>query len=353
MNEIKKDGIIFVMDAEHGTTYHRILMPAYAMKQMGYNVYIVKSLVELQTDIDLRYVKAIVFSRMIAVRSKSVIPNKINKDKYKKLPTHETFRKMLNAYGITIVVDIDDRWEIDYNGNRKHQSSYNQLQKLYIKDSLKVADVIWCGSKYLCKLTEKELSIPKERIHYLPNGINETLDVWKPTPMPDKELTFGYTGAAGHITDVRLLGGVFDKRPLQVTKFDDVDYMEVFGKMCYGVDWKTLDEYPTLYHDFHVSIAPLENTKFNNCKSNLKVVESGFKKRAIIVSDVPLYTELIKHGLNGIVCKTKYDWQKEIDAMTKEKAFDLAEALYESIKDSHNIYTLNNIRIQSINANIQ
>lgn len=353
MSEIslKKDGIVFVMDATHGTTYHRILMPAYALKQKGYNVYVVKSLIELQKDVDLNFVHTIVFSRMIAVRTNSVVPKGINAEKYKQLPTHEQFKALMKIYDINIIVDIDDKWELQYNGFMSHVSSYNQLQKFFVKDSVKIADTVWCASKELCKQTHKQLGVPKDKIVYIPNGINSDLDIWKPTPMPDKELTFGYTGASGHINDVRIIGGVFNERPIQTLGFTQEgveDYTKVMGNGAFSVDWQPLEQYPTLYDTFHVSVSPLENTSFNNCKSNLKVVEAAFKKRAIIVSDVPLYTELIKHGVNGIICKTKADWHKEVNAMTTEKANDLAEALYDSVKDTHNINTLNTTRIKSI-----
>ena len=48
--------------------------------------------------------------------------------------------------------------------------------------------------------------------------------------------------------------------------------------------------YAKNYSKFDVSLAPIKNTMFNRMKSQLKVIEAGFYKKAIIASDLGPYT---------------------------------------------------------------
>ena len=50
--------------------------------------------------------------------------------------------------------------------------------------------------------------------------------------------------------------------------------------------------------DFDVSLAPIKDTMFNRMKSQLKVIEAGFYKKALIASDIGPYTIDLNHALD-------------------------------------------------------
>jgi O-antigen biosynthesis protein len=336
---MKKDAIVFYLDAKHGTTYHRVIMPAYAMKQSGINVFIVEKMTELLA-IDFDRVAAVVFSRLVPV------------------PNIKPFKKMLADRGVKLVVDIDDRWFVEVQ-DRSHATLYNGLTKYFIIDTLKHADIVWAASKYLAKKINKSLGVSKDKIHYVPNGINDTIEVWQPTEHPKgADVMFGYVAASHRFKDIELLKGLFVGKSIQLPFFRGADkeivdgyvqYGEVFGDESHYVETVDNANYAIMYDSINCSIAPLPRTDFNMCKSSLKAIEAGFKKRALIASDVPLYSEIITHGKNGLLCKSRADWETAINEMTIEKSIDLGEALYETVKDSYSIFAINAIRLQTIN----
>jgi glycosyltransferase involved in cell wall biosynthesis len=88
-------------------------------------------------------------------------------------------------------------------------------------------------------------------------------------------------------------------------------------------------------------------------KSQLKVIEAGFYKKALIASDLGPYTIDLKHCLNHgnfvdgnamLVDENRNhsDWAKHIKKLVENPNMvkDMGERLYETVKDK---YDLNNV----------
>ena len=329
----EKGLIVFLIEAEHGTAFHRLMIPALGLHKAGYSVAIAKSIVEL-VSMNAMDIHAVVTSRMFAV------------------PSHTALRKWANKNGITIVVDVDDRWYLDFKGDKNHFDFYNKYAQEYIKATIKMADVVWVASKYLGDRVRKEFKKP--HVFYVPNAIDAEVNDWSEAGWPSgDDVIFGYVAALGHNNDIQPLKGLFEGKKLLTVKFKDspalpFQYGEFLGSTTHLEEPMGWGTYNSMYDKIHVAIAPLAKNDFNYCKSNLKAIEAGFKKRAFIASDIPLYREIIKHGENGLLCANRHEWQREINAMTVEKAKDFGEALYESIKDEFSIRNVNEIRMNSL-----
>jgi glycosyltransferase involved in cell wall biosynthesis len=111
--------------------------------------------------------------------------------------------------------------------------------------------------------------------------------------------------------------------------------------------------YAKNYSKFDISFAPIKNHMFNRMKSQLKVIEAGFYKKAIIASNVGPYTIDLKHCLehgnfvdgNALLVnenRNHSDWAKYIEKLLKNPNMvkDMGERLYETVKDK---YDLNNV----------
>ena len=98
---------------------------------------------------------------------------------------------------------------------------------------------------------------------------------------------------------------------------------------------RPVENYGGVYNEIDVALVPLRNTKFNRCKSELKLVEAGTMGKAVIVSDVYPYNEVIEHGVNGLLVKSPNDWFMHIRKLTLDKEYrlELAKNLEETIKD--------------------
>jgi glycosyltransferase involved in cell wall biosynthesis len=105
------------------------------------------------------------------------------------------------------------------------------------------------------------------------------------------------------------------------------------------------------YSKFDISLAPIKNHIFNRMKSQLKVIEAGFYKKALIASEVGPYTIDLIHCLkngefneegNAILIpesRNHSDWSKAIKKLVQnpEMIKELGERLYNTVKDKYDL----------------
>jgi len=122
---------------------------------------------------------------------------------------------------------------------------------------------------------------------------------------------------------------------------------------------KPVTSYATNYRLFDVSLAPIKNHIFNRVKSQLKVIEAGFYKKAIIASNIGPYTIDLKHSLkngefvdgNALLVdenKNHSDWAKYMKKLIENPnwAYDLGQRLYETVKDTYDLNKVTSDRAQ-------
>jgi hypothetical protein len=114
---------------------------------------------------------------------------------------------------------------------------------------------------------------------------------------------------------------------------------------------KPVSSYATNYNLFDISLVPIEENMFNKVKSQLKVVEAGFHKKAIIAQNFGPYTLDIDHAWksgegigegNGLLVdsiKNHKDWYKSIKRLvtSPEKIKELGESLYKTVNERYHI----------------
>lgn len=106
-----------------------------------------------------------------------------------------------------------------------------------------------------------------------------------------------------------------------------------------------LTQYGKHYDYCDICLAPLDENMFNHCKSELKIIEAGFKKKVLVAQDYGIYHELIKNGENGILIPTKENnkgWYKALKKLILDKDYreSLANNLHEFVVKT---YTLDNV----------
>ena len=130
---------------------------------------------------------------------------------------------------------------------------------------------------------------------------------------------------------------------------NDLPYVRVWTK--------PVTTYAMNYSKFDISLAPIKNHIFNRMKSQLKVIEAGFYKKALIASEIGPYTIDLVHCLkngefneegNAILIpenRNHSDWAKSIKKLVQNPHMikELGERLYNTVKDKYdlNIVTKN------------
>lgn len=88
-------------------------------------------------------------------------------------------------------------------------------------------------------------------------------------------------------------------------------------------DWKEL---PHCIANVDINLAPLEESIFNEAKSENKWVEAALVRVPTIASDVGAFHRMITSGENGILCKTEQDWENALIALIEDEEKRLALA---------------------------
>lgn len=314
--------------------------------------------------------------------------------------------QMLNSLGIITICDIDDYWMPGKEHPIHDIIRVNKINEKIVAN-LKV-------SKYVTTTTTlfaDEIKKLNKNVVVFPNAINPNESQFKEPTIESDRLRVGWLGGSSHLHDLQLLDltrltQYKDKLQFVLCGFDTrgtvteinqqtgehkkrnilphetvwAQYEKIFTQNLTTVseDYKkyllnyTQDVYPNEliepyvrvwtkpvtsyaknYSKFDVSLAPIKNHMFNRMKSQLKVIEAGFYKKAIIASDLGPYTIDLKHCLehgnfvdgNALLVDEKRnhsDWSKYIEKLVKNPnmAKDMGERLYETVKDK---YDLNNV----------
>jgi glycosyltransferase involved in cell wall biosynthesis len=307
--------------------------------------------------------------------------------------------------GIVTICDIDDYWMPTKDHPIHDVIRVHKINEKIVA-SLKVAKHITTTTSIFAD----EIAKFHKSIFVLPNAINPNEPQFKePTPESDR-VRIGWLGGSSHLSDINLLdqsfsklSGIKDKSQFVICGFDTrgtmteinsqtgeqtkrnilphetvwATYEKVFTQnystvsneyreylMKYTQEpyknendeayvrvWtKPVTSYAKNYSKFDVSLAPLKNHIFNRVKSQLKVIESGFYKKALIASDIGPYTIDLKHALNHgnftdgnalLVDENRNhsDWAKFIEKLIKNPNWvkDLGERLYETVKDTYDL----------------
>lgn len=93
------------------------------------------------------------------------------------------------------------------------------------------------------------------------------------------------------------------------------------------VEWEDL---PELIASVDINLAPLEDSIFNEAKSENKWVEAALVRVVTAASDVGAFHRMIRHGETGVLCSTAEDWYTQLEELVtdEKKRNDIAEKAY-------------------------
>jgi glycosyltransferase involved in cell wall biosynthesis len=316
--------------------------------------------------------------------------------------------EQLNKWGIVTIVDLDDYW-LPTKEHPAHALVWERGIHKKICENVRAAQYVTTTTS----IYADEIKKLNKNVFVIPNAINPDEPQFKAKTEPSDKLRFGWLGGSSHLHDIKLLEGNFGKleslkdqfslvlcgfdtrgtvteinpqtkeqkqRPIKPQETVWARYEEVFtnnyklvseeqkdfllkfsnepyngeDNPFYSRVWtQPVTSYAKNYRLFDVSLAPIKNHIFNRMKSQLKVIEAGFYKKAIIASDVGPYTIDLKHSLkngefvdgNALLVgenRNHNDWFKYMKKLIQNPTWaeDLGERLYETVKDT---YDLNNV----------
>lgn len=320
--------------------------------------------------------------------------------------------------GIVTIMDLDDYWAPGPHHPGYLMIKNSGLDKL-ILNNIKTARNLTTTTSIFAQELGKHNN-PKN-IFVLPNAIDPTEKQFVPKPEPSDKIRIGWLGGSSHLHDLQILKdvvgkvkshGLIDKVQFVLCGFDlrgtvtiidektkeskvreikphesvwtqyekiftddysivspeykafllqykNEEFPNVANEPYRRVWTKPISTYASNYNLFDVSLAPLEENIFNKVKSQLKVIEAGFHKKAIIAQDFGPYQIDLVNGHeygggwnengNGILIdsnKNHKDWFKFIKKLIDNPALieQLSTNLHNSIKDKYSIETVSAAR---------
>ena len=313
----------------------------------------------------------------------------------------------LKSKGIITVMDIDDLWFVDQRHPMYMAIKMNKVGEMKI-DMLKTVDYVSTTTSIFAQTIKDKLKV--SNVVVFPNAVNEDEPQFQNKSIKSDKVRFGWLGGSSHLHDLELMSngisstynlfkdkvqfvlcgfdtrgtvtvidqeGKQQQRPIQPTEtvwykyegfFTDnfkvlsPEYKNYLGTFTdgnyndtnepYRRRWtKDINSYATNYNTFDVSLAPLVDSVFNANKSQLKVIEAGFFKKAIIASDVDPFTidliSAVDEGKfndkgNALLVGSKKnhkDWAKHMKRLVENPNMieDLGNRLYETVKDTYSL----------------
>jgi len=326
--------------------------------------------------------------------------------------------KWLQKLGIIVIMDADDYWSVDSRHPMFLQITKDQVNKRKI-EMMQTVDYVTTTTPFFAKSIKDKLHV--KNVLVFVNAVNPDEPQFKANKIKSDRLRFGWLGGSSHLYDIELMrdgiskiltsyqdkvqfvlcgfdtrGSMFhyDKvkkerkeRPIlpeetvwfkyeknftkNYTVIDEEykKFLSEYKDLPYDVDkpyirrWtRDINNYAFNYNYFDVSLAPLVDTLFNNNKSELKIIESGFHKNPVIASDVVPYNTILVNAFNQgsfvengnsllvTPSKNHKQWDMHMKKLIENPNLveDLGNRLYETVKDK---YSLPNVCKERVEIN--
>jgi glycosyltransferase involved in cell wall biosynthesis len=321
---------------------------------------------------------------------------------------------ILNAMGIITIADIDDYW-LPGKEHPLHQLIVQEKIHEKIVNNLKLA-------KYVTTTTEifaDEIRKFNKNVVIFPNAIDPKEGQFNEPTEESDLVRVGWLGGSSHLHDLMLLDGMVSKlsdikdklqyvvcgfdtrgmmteinqqtgekkqRPIKPHETVWYDYEKIFTNnysiispeyknhlelfvetpfedeknLPYRRVWtKPVTSYARNYSKFDISLAPIKQHMFNKVKSQLKVIEAGFYKKALIATNYGPYTIDLKHSMkngeftdgNALLvddARNHSDWAKYVKKLVQNPnmRIDMGERLYEHVSQRYSLEVVTKTRAE-------
>jgi len=267
-------------------------------------------------------------------------------------------------YDFKLVVDIDDYWHLD----PWHILSHNYPTAKIIAHIIH-ADLVTCTHRRLWQEIKQYNKSVEVIANALPYGRGQFHSEKLATSenVPSDRLRVVYAGSVTHEKDIETIRNPFrkiaddrylrdrlhfilcgysgDDAPHTVKHtWHNMIHSYLAGLKLNGFVRGGLppEEYMAFYNEADICLAPLVDSKFNNMKSNLKILEAATKKAPILVSDIHPYTNCP----TAYKIKYQHHWHKAFRELAGDEdlRIRMGQENYEWAVENYHLDKWNKIR---------
>ena len=201
----------------------------------------------------------------------------------------------------------------------------NELRLKICVNSLRLADMVTTPSSVLAG---KLKNLGAKNVRVIKNFIN--FEHWqKLSLVKDEFIRIGWQGGMAHFEDWCEISDAI-RRVME--RYSNV-LLVIMGTHYKGttigfpedrivaVQWLPIEIYPYKFKTLgiDIGIAPITNTEFSTCKSEIKWEEYSALEIPCVASNIPPYNLNIDDGKTGFLCKDKDDWYETLCELVESK----------------------------------
>lgn len=285
-----------------GCAWYRLVLPLGALRQQGVHTEWGNRILEEHGDFDV----------IIAQRSCLPGPTRIL----------QGLSKLKGDRPLLVMELDDDLLHID-KGNRAAEGFYDSPEiRANLIANIKAVDLVTVSTEPLAEQVRKY----NTNVTILPNCIPRDLLNWQPGCFTDR-LTIGWQGSATHDRDWKPAAEPVGRWFNRARRVGLNPEMHTIGPMPTSFpelyphrrsSWRQhMDDYYRLM-DWHIALAPLHPTLFNNSKSHIRVLEAATLGFPVVASDVLAYRGFVQHGQTGFLVRNPSDWPKYLQTLAAD-----------------------------------
>lgn len=247
------------------------------------------------------------------------------------------FIKIAKSYNKVIFYDIDDLvFDKEYTETIKFLKTLSKEEKALYDDGVKRMGDTLKLCDYAITTTEplaKELKKYVKEVYVNRNVASErmtelSLKAIKNVVKDEDKIIMGYlSGSITHNPDFELilptikkLFEEYNNLYLQVVGLLDIpESLKKYENRIIKTPFVDWEELPKIIRNIDINLAPLEESLFNDAKSENKWTEASLCKVVTIASDFGAFKKCIKNNKTGLLCKTEEEWYKNLKKLIEDK----------------------------------
>ncbi|MFV0250420.1 MAG: glycosyltransferase [Bacilli bacterium] len=253
--------------------------------------------------------------------------------------TVKEFIKIAKERNKTVFFDVDDLViDTKYTNNIKYLKSISKEEKnLYddgvnrMKETLELCD-------YAITTTERlatELGNYTKEVYINRNVVSEkmvelSLKALEKIEKDNEKIIIGYlSGSITHNDDFAMILPTITKI---MKKYNNV-FLKIVGHLDIPEELKDFqdrilcapfvswEKLPEIVASLDINLAPLENSIFNEAKSENKWIEAALCKVVTVASDIGAFKHVIRNNENGILCSSEKEWENQLINLIENKEY--------------------------------
>lgn len=254
--------------------------------------------------------------------------------------------RILKLKGVKLIFDLDDAiysTQIDEISNKKNKFIYKLKYGKRFDVTIKIADLVICGNKYILeycgKLNSNCIVIPTtvdtnkiQMKKHFNKDINNITIGWIGNPGNTKYVTdiLNELDEVARINHIKIKFNMIGAKKFDSSRFENLDIN--------FLEWNLETEYNNL-RECDLGIMPLNDSEWSKGKCGLKLLQYMAVGMTAIANDVGCNKDIIIEGENGYLVSKNVSWQDAVNKYIEniDKSEEMGKFARKFVEENYSI----------------